>query len=84
MRIPCPICGERDRREFYTGGAALERPEGEAWDAEWHRYLHLRENPAGWTRELWFHEAGCAAWLIVDRNTVTHEVRGAALAADAR
>ena len=23
MRIPCPICGERDLREFYYKGAAV-------------------------------------------------------------
>ena len=29
MRITCPICGERDRREFYYQGAALalDRPD---------------------------------------------------------
>ena len=82
MRLPCPVCGERDRREFYYQGAAsmLERPgagaDPEAWDA----YLHLRDNPAGETRDLWQHEAGCGAWLVVTRNTVTHEIRGAVLA----
>ena len=83
MRIPCPICGERDRREFTYQGAALDRPEGAVWDADWHRYLHLRENPAGWTRDRWFHEAGCGAWLVLERNTVTHEIRSATLSAEA-
>ncbi|MCR9114722.1 MAG: sarcosine oxidase subunit delta, partial [Rhodobacteraceae bacterium] len=23
MRLTCPICGERDRREFYYAGAAV-------------------------------------------------------------
>ncbi len=84
MRIPCPICGERDRREFYCQGADLDRPEGAAWDGDWHRYLHLRENPAGRVRDRWQHEAGCGAWLVVERDTATHEVRGAVLAMDAR
>jgi heterotetrameric sarcosine oxidase delta subunit len=86
MRIDCPICGERDRREFYYQGdaVALERPDPEAGDAAWDHYLHLRENPAGRLRDLWHHEAGCGAWLVVTRDTVTHEVFGVALAADVR
>ncbi|WP_296429521.1 sarcosine oxidase subunit delta, partial [Yoonia sp.] len=39
-----------------------------------------RANPAGDTRDLWFHEAGCGAWLVVARNTVTHAVHSATLA----
>lgn len=82
MRIPCPNCGPRDRREFYYQGAAsaLERPEADADDAAWDAYLHIRDNPAGETRDLWYHEAGCGRWLVVRRNTVTHEVLGAELA----
>lgn len=85
MRIPCPICGERDRREFHYRGAAdyLDRPGPEAGPEAWDRYLHLRDNPAGPTRDLWQHELGCGAWLVVDRNTVTHAIAGARLAAEA-
>jgi len=36
--------------------------------------LHLRVNPAGVTRDLWYHETGCGSWLMVTRNTVTHEI----------
>lgn len=84
MRLTCPLCGERDRREFTYQGAALGRPEGAAWDEAWHGYLHLRENPSGWRRERWFHEAGCGAWLEVERHTTTHAIRGAWLAGEAR
>ena len=82
MRLPCPICGERDRREFYYKGAAvaLNRPDPEAGLVAWDEYVHLRDNPAGETRELWYHEAGCSAWLVVRRNTTTHEVLGAEMA----
>ncbi|MFU8882794.1 MAG: sarcosine oxidase subunit delta [Rhodobacterales bacterium] len=85
MRITCPICGERDRREFYYQGdaVALRRPGPAASPKDWDAYLHLRDNPAGITRDLWYHEAGCGAWLVVTRNTVTHEVSGAVLASDA-
>jgi len=84
MRIPCPICGPRDRREFYYYGAEdyLDRPAEGAELSAWDDYLHNRDNPAGVTRDLWYHDAGCTAWLVVERNTVTHEVIGAKLVAD--
>jgi len=74
MRITCPICGERDRREFYYKGAALARPDADADIGAWDDYVHLRDNPAGVTRDLWYHEMGCNSWIVVTRNTVTHEV----------
>ncbi len=82
MRIPCPICGDRDRREFYYVGdaVAVDRPAPDAGVAAWDDYVHLRDNPAGNTRDLWYHEGGCGSWLVVTRNTVTHEVLGAQLA----
>lgn len=83
MRIPCPLCGPRDIREFTYKGAALPRPDPKAGDEAWDDYLHLRDNPAGVTRELWYHHAGCGAWLVVTRNTATHEVLGAELASEA-
>ncbi len=86
MRLTCPICGDRDHREFFYQGAAvmLDRPAPEAGEAAWDDYLNLRENPAGDTRELWFHGGGCGAWLEVTRNTVTHAVSDVALARDAK
>lgn len=86
MRIKCPICGERDRREFYYQGhaIALDRPAPDAGDDAWESYVYLRENPAGETRDLWQHETGCGAWLVVTRNTVTHEILGTALARDVK
>ena len=82
MRIDCPLCGSRDRREFtYLGEAAyLDRPDPEASHADWSDYLHMRDNPAGPRAELWYHEAGCTAWLTVTRNTTTHEITATALA----
>ncbi len=77
MRISCPLCGERDVSEFnYLGDATPKRPDPEAPDAAeaFHDYVHLRDNPAGWHEELWYHEAGCRSWLQVRRNTVTHEL----------
>jgi len=83
MRINCPLCGERDRREFYYMGAAdfLNRPAEGDVDAI-HKYLHIRENPTGITKDLWHHEAGCSSWLVVERNTSTHEIHGVQLASE--
>ena len=85
MRIPCPLCGTRDRREFHVLGAASwrDRPGLEAGAEAWDAYLHLRDNPAGPSAELWHHEGGCGAWLMVERDTVSHEVMAARLAAQA-
>ena len=86
MRIDCPLCGPRDRREFtYKGDAlALNRPDPDASPETWNDYLHNRDNPAGLTRELWYHETGCTAWLVVARNVSTHEIHDVTLASDAK
>ena len=86
MRIDCPLCGSRDRREYYYQGAAvmLARPAPDAGEAAWDDYLHLRENPAGETEELWQHDGGCGAWLVVTRDTVSHEISRVALAEDVK
>jgi len=86
MRLICPNCGERDRREFYYQGdaVALDRPPEDAGSQAWDDYLHNRDNPAGDTRDLWFHEAGCGAWLVVERNTITHVVHNVTLAQKAK
>ena len=75
MRIACPCCGTRDRREYTYYGAAdyLNRPASEADDAAWDEYLHLRDNPAGPTRDLWYHDP-CGTWVEVSRNTLTHDI----------
>ncbi|MFB9950527.1 sarcosine oxidase subunit delta [Rhizobium puerariae] len=86
MLIPHPLLGPRDAQEFtYLGDAALlDRPDGMAGDAldAFNDYVYLRDNPAGIHRELWFHEQGDRSWLVVTRNTVTHEILSAELARD--
>ncbi|MEM7250660.1 MAG: sarcosine oxidase subunit delta [Pseudomonadota bacterium] len=81
MIINCPYCGERENSEFTIMGDARlrERPNPAHADAAraFHDYVHLRDNPAGLHRELWYHEGGCRAWLIVTRDTVTHAVHAA-------
>ena len=76
MRLTCPLCGPRDRREFtyYGSDDYLNRPGPDAPPEAWDAYLHLRDNPAGITTDLWYHETGCTSWLKVTRNTVTHEI----------
>jgi methylglutamate dehydrogenase subunit B len=86
MRIPCPDCGERDSREFvYLGDAAPKRPDPDAADApqRFFEYVYLRENIAGVHDELWYHASGCRGWLVVRRNTLTHEISGASRAQNA-
>ena len=41
---------------------------------EFIEYGCARKNPAGIHKELWYHEQGDRSWLVVTRNTVTHEI----------
>ena len=77
MLIPCPFCGDRDASEFaYLGDATLKRPDASSPNAEraFHDYVYLRDNPAGPHPEYWQHVSGCRSWLIVTRDTRTHEI----------
>ena len=71
--IRCPHCGPSPRDEFTVRGAALTRPAPDAGRETWHAYVHTRENPRGPYREYWSHSGGCRRWLVVTRDTVTHE-----------
>lgn len=86
MIINHPLLGPRDAAEFvYLGDASLiDRPDWrhDRADELFHDYLYLRDNPAGEIRELWFHEHGDRSWLIVTRNTLTHEVTNVELVRD--
>ena len=86
MIIDHPLLGPRDAAEFvYLGDAALiDRPDWQAEDAaaQFYEYLYLRDNPAGEHRELWYHEQGDRSWLVVTRNTATHEIVKVELARD--
>ncbi|PJE37547.1 sarcosine oxidase subunit delta [Pseudooceanicola lipolyticus] len=86
MLIPHPLLGLRDAQEFtYLGDAALLQrpsPEGDGAEDAFCTYVFLRDNPAGLHRELWYHEQGDRSWLVVTRNTVTHEIVAAELASD--
>jgi sarcosine oxidase subunit delta len=77
MRINCPFCGERGNDEFsYLGDASVVRPDASAPNADdaFYAFAYERRNVAGPIRELWYHAAGCHAWLVVTRDTRTHEI----------
>ena len=82
IRINCPFCGERDHSEFtYAGDATKLRPAHGITDREvWLEYVYLRDNPKGPHQEYWQHAHGCRQWLIVERDTVTHEVKNVSFA----
>ena len=86
MIIHHPLLGPRDAAEFtYLGDASLiHRPDWEAENAvtEFTDYGYLRDNPAGLHREIWFHEGGDRSWLVVTRDTTTHEITNVELARD--
>ena len=86
MIINHPLLGPRDSQEFvYLGDAALiHRPDGMAQGAldRFIDYTYLRDNPAGAHRELWYHEQGDRSWLVVTRDTVSHEITSVELARD--
>ena len=86
MIIDHPLLGPRDACEFvYKGDVSLiDRPDGmaEGVDEAFHDYLYLRDNPAGEHQELWYHEQGDRSWLVVTRNTLTHEITSVEMARD--
>ncbi len=84
MRIACPFCGKRELGEFtYLGDASPRRPSAYAADEvelpgaqdAFYDYVYMRDNVAGDMNERWYHGGGCRSWLIVTRNTTTHEIK---------
>ena len=76
IRINCPYCGERDHSEFtYGGDATIEYPALDANAEEWHDAVFLRENIRGMQSETWQHVSGCRLWIVVERDTMTHEIK---------
>jgi methylglutamate dehydrogenase subunit B len=80
MMIVCPHCGPRPVEEFtFNGDASVKRPAANdpASMEQWYEYTYLRDNPRGRFDEYAHHSGGCRAWLVVARDTETHEVFGA-------
>ena len=85
MLIDCPHCGLRPSEEFtYLGDASLERPASDdlASVNQWFDYVYIRDNPKGRMHEYWHHGGGCRSWLVVERDTATHEIFSAMSARD--
>ena len=86
MIINHPLLGPRDSSEFvYLGDANLiNHPDWQEDTAVQHfvEYGYLRDNIAGIHRELWFHEYGDRSWLVVTRDTLSHEIKEVRLASD--
>ena len=85
MLIKCPHCGMRPVEEFtFLGDARPQRPSSNdpATMDQWFDYVYLRDNPKGRFDEYVHHSGGCRAWLVVSRDTATHEVLACMTARD--
>ena len=85
MLITCPYCGKRPVEEFtFNGDAKPARPTSSDPTSmeQWFEYVYLRDNPRGRMDEYAHHSAGCRAWLVVTRNTETHDVLATVTARD--
>ena len=80
--VPCPHCGLRPKEEFTIKGAALPRPSPDAGADAWLDHVYLRDNPRGALDEFWHHTSGFRRWLIVSRDTFSHEISACRDAAD--
>ena len=82
IRIHCPVCGLRDETEFtYGADATVTRPDVDEPRLEmWLDYVFNRDNPCGPHSEYWHHVQGCRQWLVLERNTLTHDVGACRLA----
>ncbi len=75
IRIPCPFCGTRDHSEFaYGSDGSIQYPALDATRKEWHDAVFLRDNICGVQTETWQHVQGCRMWLLIERDTMTHEI----------
>lgn len=84
LQIVCPYCGERDHVEFVYGGDA-NQPYPDIDDSDldrWTEFVFVRDNPKGAHSEYWQHQHGCRQWLLVVRDTVTHEINSVVPARD--
>ena len=86
MIINHPLLGPRDSAEFtYMGDAKfIDRPDWQDPEAlaQFIDYGYMRDNPYGAHRELWYHEQGDRSFLVVTRDTSTHEISAVELARD--
>ena len=76
------MCGTRDETEFtYGGDATVTRPAADNAETNaWACYVFERPNPRGRHQEYWHHVSGCRQWLVIERDTLTHEIGACRLA----
>ena len=74
--IPCPHCGPRAQTEFSYERTVDARVDPDMPAAEAMRTLYSRTNPMGRDAEIWRHTFGCRAWMVIDRDRVTHAIFG--------
>ena len=84
LRIDCPYCGRRAQAEFTFDRALDAILPLDATPQAAVEHLFARENPKGWSWELWRHTAGCGAWLKLHRHSVTHQIAAVEALAQAR
>jgi len=72
--INCPHSGPRPKEEFTIKGAVLDRPNPTAGFDAWMDYVYWRENKRGVIAEFWHHTSGTRRWLVVLRDSQTHEI----------
>ena len=83
IRIPCPFCGERDHSEFHYGGdGSITYPALDAPTEDWLNAVYQRKNIQGIQIETWHHVNGCRMWLLVERDTMTHQIHSVRAAHD--
>jgi heterotetrameric sarcosine oxidase delta subunit len=78
LQIDCPNCGPRAQVEFAYERTLDSIVHLAVSPAEAMATLYRRANPRGWSDELWHHRFGCRRWLVVRRNTATHEIASVA------
>lgn len=78
LRIDCPYCGHRAQAEFVFERALDAILPLDATPEVAVAHLFARENPKGWSWELWRHTAGCGAWLKLHRHSVSHQIAAVA------
>ena len=83
IRITCPFCGERDHSEFrYGGDGSITYPDLDAPAEDWLNAVYQRKNIRGAQIETWHHVNGCRMWLLVERDTMTHQIHSVRAAHD--
>ena len=76
LQIPCPNCGPRNEDEFICWSEFVPRPASpsELSNEAWQDYIYHHTNARGRVQERWWHGRGCRRWVLIERDTATHEI----------